>query len=152
MLKIHIRNLSGKDIKTMLLKFCTPDRFIIKDFTLMNSNIDHLHSYAQKYRHFLLKFQYYRGYQRQEQYILFFDKKKSSTKKYQSLLRIFPPNLQSSMKRMSKNRSYSYLVCIYSLTVPILENPHGFGPYRGLGTRVNRTIRSLYKRLGRGWS
>ena len=37
----------------MHLKFCTPDRFIIKDFTLMNSDIDHIHYYAQKYRHFL---------------------------------------------------------------------------------------------------
>ena len=43
----------------MFLKFCTSDRFITKDFTLMDSNIDHIHSYAKKYRHFLVKFQYY---------------------------------------------------------------------------------------------
>ena len=44
------------------------------------------------------------------------------------------------MKRISKNRYYSYLVYIYSLTVPIPENPHGVGLYRGLGARVNHTI------------
>ena len=61
----------------MFLKFCTSDRFIAKYFTPMNSNIEHIHSYAKKYHHFLVKFQYYRDtYQRQEQYILFFDNKK----------------------------------------------------------------------------
>ena len=49
-LSIHIKidfwNLSGRDIKTMFLKFCTSDRFMTKDFTLMNSNIEHIHSYA----------------------------------------------------------------------------------------------------------
>ena len=45
----------------MFLKFCTSDRFITKDFTQMDSNIDHTHSYAQKYRYFLAKFQCYRN-------------------------------------------------------------------------------------------
>ena len=36
------------------------DRFVTKDFTLMNSNIEHTNSYVQKYRHFLVKFQYHR--------------------------------------------------------------------------------------------
>ena len=59
--KIHIKNLSGKDIKNMFLKLCTPDRFKTKDFILMNSNIEHVHSYAQKYHHFLVKFEYFRN-------------------------------------------------------------------------------------------
>ena len=56
--KIHIGNLSSRDRKNMFLKFCTSDRFITKDFFLMNSNIEHIYCYAQKYHHFLVKFEY----------------------------------------------------------------------------------------------
>ena len=35
--------------KNMFLKFCMSNRFLIKDSTRMNSNIEHIYSYAQKY-------------------------------------------------------------------------------------------------------
>ena len=50
--------------KNMFLKFCMSNRFLIKDSTRMNSNIEHIYSYAQKYPYFLVKFQYHRDQQK----------------------------------------------------------------------------------------
>ena len=49
------------------------------------------------------------------------------------------------MKHISKNRSYSNLMYMYSLTLPIPETHKGLrnraGSYRGLGTRVKNIQR-----------
>ena len=55
------------------------DRFVTKDFTLMNSNIEHTNSYVQKYRHFLVKFQYHRDLPKARTMHIAFCQEKSCT-------------------------------------------------------------------------
>ena len=79
----------------MFPKFCTSDRFIIKDFTLTDSSIEHIHSYAQKYRHFLMKFQYYKDLLKaRTMHIVFLQEKKftSDRKSRKVYLEFFLPN------------------------------------------------------------
>ena len=66
-----------------------------KDFTLMNSNTEHIYCYAQKYCHFLAKFHYHKDLLKARTiHIVFWLEEKLYVrqKKQKSFFAIFPPN------------------------------------------------------------
>ena len=124
--EIHTWNLSGGDVKNLFLKFCMSDRFITKAFTLMNWHIKNIHSYAQKYRHFLVKFQYYRDLPKARTiHIVFWQEKKLYVRQkiLEKFIWTFSSQIIVEMKCISSNSSYSYPLYMCCLKVPILENP-----------------------------